>query len=183
VDLLEVHFGRLVGSRLVAPEALADLEGAVEARAPVLEGHAVGFVLFALPADADAQVEPAAGQHVQRGGLLGQVGRPSQAGDQDARHQARVGRQRGPHRQHGQWVQPVAFGAGRLHAALHASELRVCIGFEPFAQHDVVRHHEPVDAGGVGCARLVQQGLPPARARVAGREVQGLDREGRGGGV
>ena len=55
----------------------------VEQAAAAVEVEPGGLVLLALPADADAEVEPPAGQHVERRRRLGQHDRAAQRGDQD----------------------------------------------------------------------------------------------------
>ena len=54
----------------------------------------------------------------------------------------------------------MAVGTGRLLAAGLAADLGPAVLLEPLAEHDVVGHDEPVDAGLVGDARGVEQGLP-----------------------
>ena len=75
-----------------------------------------GLVLLALPADADAEVEAAAGEHVEGGGRLGEHDRPAQGGDEDVGPQPDVGGRAGQHRERGHRFEPVAVGPGRLHA-------------------------------------------------------------------
>ena len=134
-----------------------------------------GVVLLALPADADAEVEAAARQHVERGGRLRQHRGPPQRGDEDVGAEPDARRHAREHRERGQRLEPVPVGPGRLLAAGLTADLGSAVLLEPFAEHDVVGHDEPVDARFVGDARGVEQGLPGTG--ILGGERTHIDRE------
>src|SRR5690606_6789599 len=89
VDLLEACEPARMTRGLVAPERLTDLERLVEQLAAALVLEAVGLVLLALPAHADADVEAPLGEHVEGRELLGERRRAAQRRNQDAREKAR----------------------------------------------------------------------------------------------
>ena len=77
------------------------------------------------------------------------------------------GRHAGDHRQRRQRLEPAAVGPGRLPAAGDAAELGLAVGLEVLAEHDVVGHHDPVDAGRLGGLRPVDE-VPPVGGLVGG---------------
>ena len=68
---------------LLAPQRLAHRQRLVEQRAAAVEVETGGVVLLALPADADAEVEPSAREHVERRRRLRQHDRAPERGEQD----------------------------------------------------------------------------------------------------
>ena len=72
----------------VAPQHLARRDRIGEQLPALFERDAFGVVLLALPTGADAEVEPATGELVERRGLLGQERRGAQRRDEDARSRA-----------------------------------------------------------------------------------------------
>ena len=112
-----VQLGRVVGGDLLAPQQLAHLDGVVELAAAGVEVEAGGGVLLALPAHADAEVEAAVGEHVDGGGGLGQHDRAPQRGDEDVGAEAQVLGDGTDGGEHGERLEPVAVGVGRLLAA------------------------------------------------------------------
>ena len=78
---------------------------------------------------------------------------PAQRRDQDAGREAHPLGGAGEHGERGQRLEPVAVGTGRLAAALLAADLGSSVLVEVLAEHDVVRDHEPVDAGPVVAPR------------------------------
>ena len=62
-----------------------------------------------------------------------------------------------------QRLEPAAVGTGRLAAADDAAELGLAVGLEVLAEHDVIRHHDPVDARLLGGPGPVHQVAPVAR--------------------
>ena len=110
-------------ARCVAPQRLAHLERVVEQAAAGAEVEPGRLVLLALPADADAEVDAAAREDVERGELLGQHRRPAQRGEQDVGAEpdpVGLRRDRGEDRER---LEPVAVGTGGLAAALDAAGL------------------------------------------------------------
>ena len=87
VDALELQRRRRERRPLLAPQRLAHGERLVEQAAPAVEVEPGRVVLLALPADADAEVESAAREHVERRRGLGEHDRPPQRGDEDVRAQ------------------------------------------------------------------------------------------------
>ena len=83
VDRLEAQLRRREGRALLAPERLADLERVVEQAAARAEVETGRFVLLALPADADAEVDATVREDVEGGQLLGEHDRPPQRREQD----------------------------------------------------------------------------------------------------
>ena len=116
-------------------------------------------VLLALPADADAEVEAAARQHVEGGGGLGEHRGPAQRGEEDVGAEPDARRHAREHRERGQRLEPVPVGPGRLLAAGLTADLGSGVRLEPFAEHDVVGHDEPVDARFVGDAPRSRTGV------------------------
>ena len=175
MDPVEAQIRRVVRGPRLPPEGLAHLEGLVEHAAAAAEVEAGRLVLLALPADADAEIEPAARQHVERRRRLGQHHRSSQRRDQDVRAEPDARRHAGQHRQRGHGFEPVAVGAGGLDAALGAAHLGPPVGLEVLAEHHVVRDEEPVDPGPVEQAGPLEQRLPAAG--ILGPERPHADRE------
>ena len=67
-------------------------------------------------------------------------------------------------------------GSRRLDAALDAAGLRIAIGVELLAQHDVVRDHEPIDSRRIRATSLIEEMTPAAHPRILGGKILGLER-------
>ncbi|CCM64491.1 hypothetical protein BN381_400009 [Candidatus Microthrix parvicella RN1] len=157
----------------MAPERLADLEGVVELSAACCELQPGGGVLLLLPTDSHPQIEPPAGQHVERRCGLGKHHWPSQCCEQDAGAQTHPGGLSGQERQGRQRLQPVPVGSSRLASTLGTPTRGVCIGLGVLPKHHMVRKDDPVNACGVGGDGRVDQPIPPAG--VIRRKVSGLN--------
>ena len=152
-------------ARVSRHSALAHLERVVEQPPPTAVVEPGRLVLLALPADADAEVEAPARQHVEGGRRLGQHRRPSQGGEQDGGAEPHPGGGAGDDGQGGHRLQPAAVGPGGLAAALDAAPLGLPVRVEVLAEDDVVGHDDPVDARLLGGQRPGPPGSPSRRAR------------------
>jgi len=97
VDPIEAEFGRRVVGPLLVPQRPAHLERVVEEPTATREVEPGSLVLLALPPDTDAEVEPTAGQDVERRRGLRQHHRSPQGGDQDVGTEAYARRHPGKH--------------------------------------------------------------------------------------
>ena len=88
VDLLEVQQRRIECGALFAPQRLAHLERVIEKATTPLELEPGRLVLFALPSDADAEIDASVRQDVERRQRLGQHDRAAQRGDENVRAEA-----------------------------------------------------------------------------------------------
>ena len=75
----------LVARDLLRPQGAHRLDGLVRARAAIVEGHAEGPELLLEPADADAEVDPSAGEVIEIRHHLRRVDRRALGHDADAR--------------------------------------------------------------------------------------------------
>ena len=153
---------------LLAPQRLADLERMVEQATARAEVQARRFVLFALPTDADTQVDTASGENVERRQLLGEHDRSSQRGKQDVRAQTNMIGARRYRGEHGQRFEPVPIGTRWLPPALDTAGLGSRVGIQILTEHHMVGHHHAIDAGLVGGTREIENAIPIAG--ILGRE-------------
>ena len=103
----------------------------------VVELHGVELLL--LPTGPHAQVEPPSGQHVEGRGGLGEERRGAQRRDEDPGRQPYASGRTRDRREHGQRFQPRCVDRQR--------EASPAVAIGPVAHHQVVGHHDRVDAG------------------------------------
>ena len=157
---VESKLGRVVSRALLRPQQLADLQCVVKQASALLERQADGFVLLALPADTDTQVDTATGQHIHRRQLLGQNGRTSQRCEKYCVAYPDAGSGGGHRGQKDKGLKPIAIRPCRLPATCHTADRRVPVGIEVLAEHQVVRDDDAVDADGIHRARHVERCIP-----------------------
>jgi hypothetical protein len=127
--------------------------------------------LGGVPAAADAEDEPSAGEHVERGGLAGEEGRRVRGGQQDPGDQLDPGGPRRDRREHGERVPPVGvlLRPAVLEVARAARMVHLAHVQDVLAVHDVVEA-ELLEFGD-------ETGDVPQRARVGRDEARQLDAE------
>ena len=153
---------RIERGALLAPQGLAHLEGVIEKTTAPIELEPGGLVLFALPSDADAEIDPSVRQDVERRQRLGQHDRAAQRGDQNVRAEANTRRDAGNDRQHGERLEPETVGTGGLLAADGAADFGSGVLLQPLTEHHVVGYDETIETCGLGGARTIEHVLPAA---------------------
>ena len=134
----------------------------VEQPAALLEIEAGGVVFLALPADADAEVEPATGQHVECRGRLGEDDRATERREKNAGREAHVFRHPRDDTQRRHRLEPMTVGTGGLTPTALASDVRIPVRVELLTEHDVVGNDEAVDTDAVVHACGVEHRRPAA---------------------
>ena len=135
----------------------------IELASSLFEGQTGRLVFRRLPADTNTEIEAPAGQHIDRCCCLGKNDRPPESSQQN------VGTEpdpRGASREvgnHGERLEPVTVGTGRLPTAGDTPECRVGVRIQASAKRDVVRDSEPIDAGGISRFSSRREMAPPVR--------------------
>ena len=138
----------------------------------MLEGQTGCLVLLPLPAHADADVEAAAREHVDRRRRLRQGDRPAQGSEEDVGPEPHP---RGHRRQMGdgrQRIEPEPVGTGWLASTPGAAVGGVTVRLEILAEHHVIGGHQPVDPRVVGGAGELDE-LRPIVVILGGPGPQG----------
>ena len=149
LDRLGIHLHRLerhplaleVDHRL-GPQAAHHLEELVAARAAVLPLVAAALDLFLVPADADAEIEAAVGQPVERADFLGGVDRVALGDERDAGAEAHLGRGRG---EEAEGRRDVEHAAARRHRDAAILRARIAEGVL-VEQGDMLAHPDRFEA-------------------------------------
>ena len=165
VDVVEAIVVARKARRRVAPEHAPGLQVLVEQTAAFAERHAERAVLVSVPAHGWLDHQPALGQQVERGELMGEQQRMAQRrDDRRADHpDARRRRGDGAHQHHA--VRP---RRGRVLVAGRRVLLGVAhpaLGARARPQHDVLGEHHSVDPGVLGLLRDPHDGPQVARVQ------------------
>jgi len=143
---------------------LADADDFFQTAEAALERHAAGIEFRRLPSDADADVQAAPRQMVERRQLLGEDGGRAEGSDQNPCGQSYATGSRRHRAQQHERIEPVEVD-GRGHFAI-----RILI--ETLAHQDMFRRDKLIDAGLVHHAHSVEQAFEiPVVERIQSRQA------------